>query len=732
MNKRLLFSVFLAAFSCYGQTDFENYMPLVSSGEIPVDFTQNTYEKLDQELKADHKGLSLSEEKEFYEGINYAVDDLMHSGYVTYGDPVTKYINDVAQKVLVGKKDLKKELRFYTIKTDAVNAFSTEQGIVFVTTGLISQLVSEAQLALILAHEIAHYEEHHVLASFKYKNENRKNSIENLSVYSKEKEFEADKMGLEMYAKAGYSLDDVLPTFDVLLYSYLPFDEVEINLDYFKTVDSLTYPSWLFPDEVYEITASENEDDNRSTHPNIHKRKEAMEEALSSVKSRGNDSFKLGQEKFEEIRDISRFEVLRSQVFDAEYGRALYSAYLLEVKYPNSKYLNRMKAQIWYGALQYNLENDLNDVVPKKSDWEGASASVYYMLKEPKSDAFNALCTRQITDLKNNNPDSKEIAAIYDLMIKKLSYSDKFDLADFAVFNMETARKKFEAQNENAEEGVVEVKSSSSKYDRIKKKRDVNAVVHFDSTEFHKYLIPDLMTDDVFLSLYEKYQDEIEEEDRREEEYNALSKAEKKKYNKEQTDSRLHLGINDVISVEPMVLKITKRGVDRVKSEKLSDQVSSVMTEVAELADINLHSISSNDLESKGTEAFNERSLLMNYLEQTARHRDIEAFPVDYNMMNELEEKYGTSKIQFTWFTHQYSADIGFGAVLAIIAYPVAPLYFPIKVFSGNKSTIACAILNTKTGSIDAFVDYSYNSGVRKHIIGSHLYKIYSTIKIEK
>lgn len=724
--------LFSTTFACFGQTDFENYSPLVSSGEIPSDFTQNTYEKLDEELKADHKGLSLSEEKRFYEGINYAVDDLMHSGYVTYGDPITEYIEDVARKLMVGKKDLKKELRFYTLKTDAVNAFSTEQGIVFVTTGLISQLVSEAQLALILAHEISHYEEHHVLASFKFKKENRKNSIENLSVYSKEKEFEADKLGLEMYAKAGYSLDDVLPTFDVLLYSYLPFDEVEIKLDYFQSVDSLTYPSWLFPSEVYEITASENEDDNRSSHPNIHKRKEAMVEALNNVKSRGNDSFKLGEAKFEEIRDIARFEVLRSQVFEAEYGRALYSAYLLETKYPNSSYLKRMKAQIWYGALQYNLENDLNDVVPKKSNWEGASASVYYMLKEPKSDAFNALCARQITDLKNANPDSKEISAIYDLMIKRLSYSSKFDLSDYAVFNMETARKKFEAQNETSDKEVVEVKSSSSKYDRIKKKRDVNEVMHFDSTEFHKYLIPDLITDDVFLSLYNKYQEEIEEEDRKEEEYNALTKAEKKKYNKEQSDSKLHLGINDVISVEPMVLKINRKGVDRVRSEKLSDEVSSVMTEVAELAGVSLHSISSNDLETKGTEAFNERSLLMHYLEQTARHRDIEAFPVDYNMMNELENKYGTSKIQFTWFTHQYNADIGFGAVLAIIAYPVAPLYFPIKIFSGNKSTIASAILDTKTGSIDAFIDYSYNAGVRKHIIGSHLYKIYSTIKIEK
>lgn len=731
--KNVFALLLLSSFSSFGQVDFNNYVPLQSNGSIPDDFTKNTYEKLEEDRKQKHDNLSSFEEKKFYEGINYAVDDLMHSGYVSYGDPITEYVTAIADKLLAKDKELKDKLRFYTLKTDVVNAFSTEQGIVFVTTGMISQLANEAQLALILAHEISHYNEHHVLESFIYKNDHKMRSLENLSIYSKEKELDADKLGLDMYVNAGYSLEEVIPTFDVLLYSYLPFDELDIKVDYFKGADSLYYPKSLFPSEVYEITASENEDDNRSSHPNIHKRKEAMALAMENTNPKGNDVYKLGKDKFIEIRDIARFEALRSQVFEAEYGKALYSIFLLEQKYPESQYLRKMKAQAWYGILQYNIEKDLEDVIVDESKWEGSSASVHYMLKNTTFDELNTICIRQITDLKNENPEDQEMKAIYDLMIKRLVYSEKFDINDYAVFGFNTAREKFNAQNDTGEEEEVEEEqTTSNKYDRIKKKRDVNEVVHFDSTTFHKYLIPDLVVNDEFLAALDKYKKEIEEEEEKDKEYDALTNSEKRKFNKQREENKYRLGISNIIAVEPLVFEINKRGVDRVKSEKLSDNLSDILHDTAEKTDVTIQTISSNDLSTKGTEAFNERALLMNYLEQTARHKNIESFPVDYSLLNDLEEKYGTSKIQFTWFTHQYNPEIGFEAVLAIIAYPYAPIYFPYKFFSGNKSTISIAILDTSTGNLDAFIDYSYNAGVRKYVIGAHLYTIYSTIKSEK
>lgn len=110
-------------------------------------------------MKERQSGLSHDQQKEFLETTHYAIDDLLHSGYVVFGDEVSNYISSIADSLLKDDLLTRSALRFYTLKSMASNAFSTDQGIIFVTTGLISQVKNEAQLAFILAHEICHFRE---------------------------------------------------------------------------------------------------------------------------------------------------------------------------------------------------------------------------------------------------------------------------------------------------------------------------------------------------------------------------------------------------------------------------------------------------------------------------------------------------------------------------------------------------------------------------------------------
>ncbi|MEY3238250.1 MAG: hypothetical protein RI883_2351, partial [Bacteroidota bacterium] len=231
--------IFMILLASYGSTqvDFNNYSTLMSKGKIPEDFTKETYTKLAEDLKKDRSDLTYTQEKIFIEGTNYAIDEILHSGLVIYGDEISQYVSEIANKLLQKDFVLRSKLRFYTIKSNAANAFSTDQGIVFVTTGLIAQITSEAQLAYVLAHEIAHFTEKHVVETFDWKTKNSRQNdrIEKLSQYSKDKEFEADKIGIHMYNAAGYSVDEIFSTFDVLMYSYLPFDEIEFPFTYFNS-----------------------------------------------------------------------------------------------------------------------------------------------------------------------------------------------------------------------------------------------------------------------------------------------------------------------------------------------------------------------------------------------------------------------------------------------------------------------------------------------------------------
>jgi len=60
--------------------------------------------------------------------------------------------------------------RFAVLDTDEINAFATPGGYVFVTRGALELMESEAELAGVLAHEVAHVDQKHVLDQLRKQN----------------------------------------------------------------------------------------------------------------------------------------------------------------------------------------------------------------------------------------------------------------------------------------------------------------------------------------------------------------------------------------------------------------------------------------------------------------------------------------------------------------------------------------------------------------------------------
>src|SRR5574344_3049564 len=116
---------------------------------------------------------------------------------------------------------------------------------VFINTGLISQVVNEAQLAFVISHEVIHYVKKHNLEILVRKDSKKKSTdqstrdkdMRNFLRYhnrSHAVENTADSLGLIMfYLNSPYDKNVTDGFFDVLQYAYLPFDEVPFNKDYF-------------------------------------------------------------------------------------------------------------------------------------------------------------------------------------------------------------------------------------------------------------------------------------------------------------------------------------------------------------------------------------------------------------------------------------------------------------------------------------------------------------------
>jgi predicted Zn-dependent protease len=94
-------------------------------------------------------------------GREYSMELAKSTKFIT--DPVvTEYVNRIAQNI-VKNSDAKVPFTVKVVDSDEINAFALPGGYFFVNSGLILNADTEAELAGVMAHEIAHVAAHHAM-----------------------------------------------------------------------------------------------------------------------------------------------------------------------------------------------------------------------------------------------------------------------------------------------------------------------------------------------------------------------------------------------------------------------------------------------------------------------------------------------------------------------------------------------------------------------------------------
>lgn len=146
-------------------------------------------------------------------------------------DPdVQAYINEVGQRLakVAGRNEF--EYEFFVIKDNNLNAFALPGGKIFINTGAILKAKTEAELAGLLAHEMAH-----AVLSHGFRLVAQGTATANLTRllpaggyvtgllvtrYSRDMEREADILGTRILARAGYAADGLLNLMHTLKQEY--------------------------------------------------------------------------------------------------------------------------------------------------------------------------------------------------------------------------------------------------------------------------------------------------------------------------------------------------------------------------------------------------------------------------------------------------------------------------------------------------------------------------------
>jgi len=151
--------------------------------------------------------------------------DQILKAYGVYGDQALQdYVAEVGQRVARQSSMPDAEFKFVVLDDDSINAFTTGCCYVYVHRGLLTHLNSEAELASVLGHEIAHVTQKHpqkqmtrgVLATLAaaaaaiYTGSGAVGDLANLGAqawmqgYGRDAELEADRVGLQFSTRAGY------------------------------------------------------------------------------------------------------------------------------------------------------------------------------------------------------------------------------------------------------------------------------------------------------------------------------------------------------------------------------------------------------------------------------------------------------------------------------------------------------------------------------------------------
>lgn len=703
----ILLAILLSAGSIFSQ-QLDKFTSLRCGGKLPDDFTTLSSRKYEEDIRV-NKDNDL--DKNFFISTRFIFDELLLSGQILFNEPVSNYLNKVARYALRGENTLQNELRFYILRSNIANAYSTDQGVILFTTGLLAQLESEAQLAYILCHEISHYTQKHVRSEYvetakisngngQYRNTKYRNRLELISNYSKDLELDADEKGIEMYLNTEYNVDEIFTGFEVLHYSYLPFDDISFDTNFFSS-NTMKVPGSLFPDSINQITQELDYDDDGHSHPNIQSRIDAGLDYLGDRTSKGDKKFVVSEDDFFNVRDLCRFESINIALAERSYGSALYMVYLLKRQYTDNKFLDLSLVKCLYGLTKYKNHARYSEVTVKPSTIEGESYTLHQFLKNLSKPQLNVISFRNIYDIAKKYPDDKIFQEYLTDMKKELATNSGIKPNDFSERSFDEHLQYSQTITEqfDIEDSIRKIDESDlSKYEKIrlkKKLNDLNNLSETDATsaEFHLFALHDLVKEH---GLINELKTIIKTE---EEKVQAQKEAMLLEQKSALTKKPKHLGIDKLVVVNPMYenYKLNEKQ-NHFKSEDKKISVSEMYTSEYNGLDLETQLVDSKNLTADDVDEYNDLGLLLRWISEVSEHDEIDMISSCHDQMSILQEKYGTSHFLFSGIyaykertemtgVHWYGIMFIYTIPIVIIDLLIVHNYFDILALSINSET---------------------------------------------
>ena len=471
-------------------------------------------------------------------------------------------------------------------------------------------------MAFVLCHEIIHFRDDHVLESFysrdsidEKKGDYRKlYSLEQIDIKlskSKKNEFNADRLGLELFLKSPYNSKGISNTLNLLHHNYIPWKEEKLGDDFLQ-VSGKKIPSFFFKTKLDPIDKDENYFDETHSHPNIYKRRKILD---SLIIQEGVDSskslFVFGEAYFHEIRTLCQFETLDQEIRRRFFGDALYNISILKKEFPNNPFLDRALAKALYGLSIYKLYDNFPAVGRSYTKTEGESQQVHYLLRQLSAKQFSSLALAHIYSFSKKYPDqeaySNMLEELTEAMVIRTNLESKDFLAEGKLKKFKKQEPDFESKNEWIRAGQMHYK------------------------DFYKYVLQDAISDNWLSS---SFNDHLYLRDSISEDHNMKARLKRKRERKKRWNIIRHgagLNLDKIILVDPIYVAPRDQSVsDFERTEKRRKRWTKKINKTAEKAKVDLEYLDVHEFEEKDVDHFNHLASIIQYLVESQPYRSSE------------------------------------------------------------------------------------------------------------
>jgi hypothetical protein len=723
------------------KNSFYDYKPARCAGEIPSDFLVKSSEKAEaakREIK-DSRVSRQDKKQEFEYAItsSFAVDEMLSSGQILFGDSMSLFIQNVAKRILEsnGEEELLKKLRFYVLKSPIPNAYCTSNGAVLVSVGLLSRLENEAQLAFILSHEIQHYILKHSLKEYKKINtmknassgQRLEDKLSDIYNFSQENENEADLNGFKMMQRAGYNLDEGVYVFDMLKYAEYPFLEITLPIDSFET-EYYKFPLSLHTQikeavkkgaDGDEKHLQEQGDETNKTHPSLDRRINRMRDMIAADgNQKGKPLYLAGKESFNYISKMARHELLLLYLRYADYGNAYYLAEVMQKLYGSSLFIAKVKAMSIYGlahhsSLKHSMDKYGCNVSRSRGEWRPLIALFSKMdLKE-----LSAFGSRQIYFIKKEYKDDPFLDKVSRDFFRIVQSNALIRISDLAL-----AKPQLENNQDTIEKSDETDNNSGIKNPRNRVKR--NASTGASMGTYYMQIFTDIKDREYLQKFLKEMQ------------YSELSKTEGEKQDPIAKKSKPEQVVTQMVMFPPQIElsygSENKR--DLYQEEDYKEFLVNKWDELGDKANLNIDVLRTNMDQRVSLEAINDYMALSDWIIERLNNdtQDMVLFNGEF-VKEPMQRKNAT---HVGWVSYDYKqGKRKFSPeymLYSMVFYPTFPLYLIWQFSRDYQFNEYCVVFNTQTGKAIHVKRKKFSSRLQGDLLNAQIYETLYNVKYGK